>query len=90
MNKIELIDMISHYTGLAKRDVAAVINEFIEVVGDQLAAKNNIKLVDFGTFKLSHRKARIGVIPKTKNRIQIPAAVIPAFSPGKGLKEKVK
>ncbi|HPX98243.1 MAG TPA: HU family DNA-binding protein, partial [Thermotogota bacterium] len=43
----------------------------------------------FGTFKVSQRKARTGVNPKTMKKMKIPAKKTPKFVPGKELKEKV-
>jgi DNA-binding protein HU-beta len=49
-----------------------------------------VKLVGFGTFSVSNRKARMGRNPQTGEEIQIPARKVPVFRPGKELKEAVK
>jgi hypothetical protein len=45
-------------------------------------------MLGFGTFKLTHRKARKGRNPKTGEEIQIKASNTPSFSAGKAFKEK--
>jgi len=45
--------------------------------------------VGFGTFEVRDRAARIGRNPKTGDEIKIPATKVPAFKPGKALKERV-
>ena len=47
-------------------------------------------LVNFGTFTISKRKARMGRNPRTGEALKIPAARIPKFSAGKELKAAVK
>ncbi len=40
--------------------------------------------------KKDPRAARVGRNPKTKETIKIPASKVPAFKPGKALKDTVK
>jgi len=51
---------------------------------------DKVSLIGFGTFKVNARKARTGVNPQTKAKIQIPATKVPVFKAGKKLKEAVK
>ena len=89
MNKNELISAMATNTGLSKKDVESVLNSFVNVVSDELAKKEKVQLVGFGTFETRSRNAREGVNPQTKEKISIPASTVPAFKPGKGLKDKV-
>ena len=52
--------------------------------------REEIRLVGFGTFKATKRKARTGRNPQTGRAIKIPARKVPVFRPGKELKSKVK
>jgi DNA-binding protein HU-beta len=47
-------------------------------------------LIGFGTFKVVNRKARLGVNPKTGEKIKIKASKTVKFSVGKDLKSKLK
>ena len=49
----------------------------------------DVKLVGFGTFTKSKRKARTGRNPQTGAEIKIPASNIPKFKPGKEFKELI-
>ncbi len=89
MNKNELVSAMATDTGLSKKDVESVLNSFVNVVSDELAKKEKVQLVGFGTFEARSRNAREGVNPQTKEKISIPASTIPAFKPGKALKDKV-
>ncbi|HAQ7139355.1 TPA: HU family DNA-binding protein, partial [Listeria monocytogenes] len=49
-----------------------------------------VQLIGFGNFEVRERAARKGRNPRTKEEIDIPASKVPAFKPGKALKEAVK
>jgi DNA-binding protein HU-beta len=89
MNKKELVDVLSEKVGFSKKDTMEFVDSFIELVSDKLAEGEDVKLVGFGTFTVSSRKARKGVNPQTKKEIKIPARKVPKFKPGNDLKEKV-
>lgn len=89
MNKGELVDAISAQTGLSKKDTEATLNSFINVVSSTLSKKEKIQLVGFGTFETRERAAREGVNPQAKEKIKIAATTVPAFKPGKALKDIV-
>lgn len=89
MNKTELIDAIAKESGLSKKDSEKALNAFTEVVGKTLKKKDKISLVGFGTFETRKRAARKGRNPQTGKEIKIAAATVPAFKPGKALKDLV-
>ena len=89
MNKSELVSALAASTGLTQKDVAKVLEAFIETIGVTLKKGGEITLVGFGTFKVGERKARTGRNPKTGAAIQIKARKVPSFRPGKGLKDTV-
>ncbi|QQS21400.1 MAG: HU family DNA-binding protein [Candidatus Moraniibacteriota bacterium] len=90
MNKDMLIHAIVEKTDLSKRDVAAVIESFVDVVTSELRSGNKITVTGFGTFRVSKRAARQGINPQTKAKINIPAMTVPKFTAGKTLKDAVK
>jgi nucleoid DNA-binding protein len=87
MNKAELVDAIAKITTQTKADTERSLDAFIEVVTTNMKEGNTVKLVGFGTFKASDRKARVGRNPQSGQEIQIPARRVPVFRPGKELKE---
>ena len=82
MNKTELINAVAEKAALSKKDAEAAGTA-------ALAEGDEVRLVGFGTFEVKKREARIGRNPKTKEEIQIPATKVPAFKPGKALKDIV-
>jgi nucleoid DNA-binding protein len=51
--------------------------------------KGGVQLIGFGSFKIASRKARIGVNPKTGQKIKIKASKTVKFSASKDLKKSL-
>jgi len=89
MNKKDLVAKLAEDAGTTKKDAEAVLNSFMDTVGEVLAKGDKISLVGFGTFETSERSARKGRNPQTGKEIDIPAKTLPKFKAGKSLKDKV-
>jgi DNA-binding protein HU-beta len=89
MTKSELVSAMSEKTGVSKKDTAASIDAFVEIISDVLKHGDKLQLVGFGTFEVSERAARTGRNPQTGEDIKIPAAKIPKFKAGAALKNAV-
>jgi DNA-binding protein HU-beta len=66
------------------------VDALFETISNTLAKEEKIQLVGFGTFEVRDRAARTGRNLHTGEEIQIAASKVPAFKPGKELKEAVK
>ena len=60
-----------------------------DAINEGLAAEGKVILPGFGSFEVRNRTARVGRNPRTGEQIKIDAARIPAFKPGKAMKEAV-
>jgi len=89
MNKMELVSALADKTGMTKKASEEFTKAFQEIVSTELSKGEKIQLVGFGTFETTERKARTGVNPKTREKISIPASVVPRFKAGKALKDEV-
>ena len=89
MNKSELVDAIAENSELSKADSSKALDAVIKSVGDALKNNDQVTIVGFGTFLVRQRAARTGRNPQTGAAIQIAAANVPAFKPGKALKDTV-
>ncbi len=89
MNKGELIDAIAAKADVTKKDADAILTAILETISEAVAKGEKVTLVGFGTFEVRERQAREGRNPSTGKPIQIPATKVPAFSAGKGFKERV-
>ena len=89
MNKSELITAMAEKSSLSKKDCEAALDAFVTATGEALKNGDKVQLVGFGTFEVRERAARMGLNPRTKEAVEIPASRVPAFKPGKALKETV-
>jgi len=89
VTKAELISSVAEQAGLKKVDAEKAVAAFIASVTTALKSGDKLSLVGFGTFSTAKRAARKGQNPQTGKKIDIPAATVPKFKPGKTLKEAV-
>lgn len=90
MNKEQLLEAMASEAGIAKTQADKALDALLDSITSSLKKGNSVTLTGFGTFKVSKRAARQGRNPQTGASIKIPAATVPKFSAGKGLKEAVK
>ena len=89
MNKIDLIAAVADKTDLSKAKAAEVVDAVFEAIEGALKAKEEVRLVGFGSFGTSTRKAGTGRNPRTGETIEIAASTTVKFKPGKSLKDAV-
>ncbi|WEV71584.1 HU family DNA-binding protein [Lactobacillus sp. ESL0785] len=89
-NKAELVSEVASKTNLTKKDAATAVDAIFSSIQEDLAKGDKVQLIGFGTFEVRQRAARKGRNPQTGDEIEIPASSVPAFRPGKALKESVK
>ncbi|WP_220739855.1 HU family DNA-binding protein [Leuconostoc miyukkimchii] len=89
-NKQELVDSVAKATGLTKKDATASVDAVFASIESALKNGEKVQLIGFGNFEVRDRAARKGRNPQTGAEIEIPASKVPAFKPGKALKEAVK
>jgi len=89
VTKAELISAVAEQSGLKKVEAEKAVSAFIASVTSALQKGDKLSLVGFGTFCTATRAARKGQNPQTGKKINIPAATVPKFKPGKTLKDTV-
>ena len=89
MNKKELVEVVSSKAEITKAEAAKVINATLDAIVDGLVKDGKVIVPGFGSFETRQRSARSGRNPRTGETIKIKAAKVPAFKPGKGMKEAV-
>lgn len=89
MNKNDLISEVAEAAGLSKADATKAVDAVFDNISGALGKGGEVRLVGFGTFSVSHRKATTGRNPRTGEAIQIKASNQPKFKAGKALKEAV-
>lgn len=89
MNKQELIGSVADATSLTKADAGKAVEAVFETISAALKKGDEVRLVGFGTFSVSKRKASTGRNPRTGEPMKIKASSQPKFKAGKGLKDAV-
>ena len=87
MNKKELIAAVAEEADLTKESAGQAVDAVFETIEAALRRGDDVKVPGFGNFKVQHRAARMGVKPGTSEKMKIPAANVPKFQAGKGLKD---
>jgi DNA-binding protein HU-beta len=89
MNKQELISQVADSTGLSRGDALRAVEAVFDTISGALKRGDEVRLVGFGTFTCSRRKASTGRNPRTGEPMQIKESTQPKFKAGKGLKDSV-
>jgi DNA-binding protein HU-beta len=89
MNKQELIGSVAEATGLTRSDALKAVESVFDIISERLRSGDEVRLVGFGTFAVSKRKASTGRNPRTGEPMKIKASSQPKFRPGKNLKDTV-
>ncbi|MDP6876424.1 MAG: HU family DNA-binding protein [Alphaproteobacteria bacterium] len=89
MNKQDLINAVASSASLSKADATEAVEGVFNTISNALRDGGEVRLVGFGTFSVSTRKASTGRNPRTGEAIQIPETRQPKFKAGKGLKDAV-
>ena len=92
MTKTELIDAVQSATAshdLSKSAVGDVIEATFDAISDTIKKDERFSLPGFGTFTVRSRKAREGINPQTREKIQIAASKTVGFKPAPKLKSSL-
>jgi DNA-binding protein HU-beta len=93
MKKSELIEQVAEKAQTSKAAAArvmdAIFNSASGTIAEAVKAGQQVSIPGFGKFKPKTRPARKGRNPKTGAEIDIPQRTVVAFTPGKGLREKL-
>ena len=89
LTKKDIINSIYMQLGYSKKLIENIIEDIFEVILESLMSEGKVKISNFGTFILRHKKSRIGRNPKTKKEAVISERNVIIFKPSKYLKNKI-
>lgn len=90
VGKAELIADIAEKHNCSKKEATDTLNVVLETIQEHLTKGNGVRLIPFGSFEVRERKGRTGRNPRTGEEIKIAARKVPAFKPGKALRDAVQ
>ena len=82
----KLYNRIHQNLGFSKNISSQIVDDFFELLIDDLIKKKEVKISSFGTFKVIDKRERIGRNPKTKVVAKICARKIVKFKPSLKIK----
>jgi len=91
MTKAQIISEIAQTTGIAKKDVAVVVEAFMESIKKNMTENEEpIFLRGFGSFIIKRRAEKTARNISKNTTITIPAHNLPFFKPAKVFVEQMK
>ena len=91
MTKADIVTKIASHDNidLNKKDIASVVDGFLDEVRNALYSHEHIEIRRFGTFKVVERKKRIARNPHTGEAVTVPQRMVPVFKPSRIVKNEV-
>jgi len=89
MTKADLVDEVVAATGLHKKDVALIVDGFLESICQTLINNGHVEIRGFGSFKIKYAKSRIARNPRSGETVHVPAKLVPFFKVSRELKDLV-
>ncbi len=89
MNKMDLIAAVADETDLPRTKATEAVDAVFAAISDALKKGEEVRLIGFGTFAATTRKASTGRNPRTGEEMQIPESTTVRFKVGKQLKDLV-
>ena len=89
LTKKDIINSIYMQIGFSKKVIENLLEDLLSIILSELIKNKKVKISNFGTFILKHKKSRIGRNPKTlEKKISTERNVI-SFKPSKNLKNYI-
>jgi integration host factor subunit alpha len=85
----DLSNSIYKELGFSKNFSSTIVDDFFEILIQQLVKFRKIKISSFGTFEVINKKERIGRNPKTKELAKITSRKVVKFRPSSIFKKKI-
>lgn len=89
MNKQDIIGVVAQQTGFTRGDATKAVEAVLDGIAESLKRGEDVRLVGFGTFTVTRRKASTGRNPRTNQPMNIEATNQPKFRAGKSLKDSL-
>lgn len=90
MTKADLISLLAEKGNISKKQATEDLQLVFETISEILVSGQDIAIPGFGKFYVATRKARTGLNPRTKEKLEIPETKAPSFSAAQALKDAVK
>ena len=89
VTRTTLVEALNQEVGLSRNGCAELLEDVLRTITDRLAEGTTVKIANFGSFSVRHKKTRMGRNPKTGEKIPISARRVVVFKPAQKLKHRV-
>lgn len=90
MNKSALVDAVAKtLSSTSRAEAERAVSAVVDGIKTGIRKDKSVQLVGFGTFRVAERAARMGINPKTGEKIKIKKSKTVKFAAGKELKSKL-
>jgi integration host factor subunit beta len=89
MTRAELVEDVARQSSLTRRQSEVIVDAVFSSILASLRRGDKIELRGFGSFRVRQRASRSGRNPKTGEGVIVPPRKVPAFKPGKELRELI-
>tara|TARA_B100000242_G_scaffold283036_1_gene244885 strand:+ start:425 stop:712 length:288 start_codon:yes stop_codon:yes gene_type:complete len=89
LTKKNIINSIYMQLGFSKKICESLLEDFFLILLDELVTNKKVKISNFGTFILRHKKSRLGRNPKTLVKSVISERNVILFKPSKEFKKYI-
>ncbi|MGV7927617.1 MAG: HU family DNA-binding protein [Spirochaetota bacterium] len=83
MTKHEIVDQLTRRSGMKRREVGYIVDNFLELILKNLDTDSRIEIRGFGTFTRVLRKERKVFSPIAGRSLDVPARSVLSFKPSK-------
>ena len=88
LTRVELVDQIERATGLSRSESTAAIGQVLDLICAALWRGEDVRITNFGTFKLLDKPERTGRIFTTMSEVTIPPRRVVTFWPCQKLRDR--
>ena len=89
LTRKDLARAINEKLGFSKQSAGELVDTVFDRMKHGLLNEDAIKLVQFGTFNIRKKNARVGRNPRTGATMEICKRSMVSFKPSKGLRERI-
>jgi integration host factor subunit beta len=90
MTRADLIDVLAEQANLTRKEAETFVETIFDRIADALARGEKVELRGLGSFRIRHRRPRLGLNPKARTRVEVPAKRAVLFRAGKALRNIVR
>jgi DNA-binding protein HU-beta len=89
VNKKDIVDKIALDACLTRAQASRALDALVQGIQASLVRGDRVTISGFGTFGVSHRKARRVRNPRNGSHMEVAAKRVPRFAPGMELKSAI-